>query len=108
MRRLPRTAVWDVDDVRAWLIDQLGHPAGAGDDRPPALPARDDLVRPARASHRSRRPGKARDYLWAWITTATHPDEHRWLLIRRNRTTGELAFYLCWSPRPVPLHTLEN
>ncbi|WP_142116531.1 IS701 family transposase [Salinispora arenicola] len=47
-----------------------------------------------------------REYLWAWITTATRPDEHRWLLIRRNRTTGELAFYLCWSPRPVPLHTL--
>lgn len=47
-----------------------------------------------------------RDYLWAWITTATTPGEHRWLLIRRNRTTGELAFYLCWSPRPVPLHTL--
>lgn len=47
-----------------------------------------------------------RDYLWAWITTATTPDEYRWLLIRRNRTTGELAFYLCWSPRPVPLHTL--
>lgn len=47
-----------------------------------------------------------RDYLWAWITTATAPGEHRWLLIRRNRTTGELAFYLCWAPRPVPLHTL--
>ncbi|WP_407566789.1 IS701 family transposase [Polymorphospora sp. A560] len=47
-----------------------------------------------------------RDYLWAWITTATRPGEHRWLLIRRNRTTGDLAFYLCWSPRPVPLHTL--
>nr|WP_157744582.1 IS701 family transposase [Micromonospora viridifaciens] len=47
-----------------------------------------------------------RDYLWAWITTATQPGEHRWLLIRRNRTTGELAFYLCWAPRPVPLHTL--
>lgn len=30
MQRLPRTAVWDADavrdDVRAWLIDQLGHP----------------------------------------------------------------------------------
>ncbi|SCL15934.1 SRSO17 transposase [Micromonospora inyonensis] len=54
------------------------------------------------------RPGAKgpRDYLWAWITTATRPGEHRWLLIRRNRTTGELAFYLCWSPRPVPLHTL--
>ncbi|WP_323373674.1 IS701 family transposase [Plantactinospora alkalitolerans] len=47
-----------------------------------------------------------RDYLWAWVTTATSPGEHRWLLIRRNRTTGELAFYLCWSPRLVPLHTL--
>ncbi|MGC4833355.1 IS701 family transposase [Micromonospora vinacea] len=47
-----------------------------------------------------------RDYPWAWITTATHPDDHRWLLIRRDRTTGELAFYLCWSPRPVPLDTL--
>ncbi|TWJ24482.1 SRSO17 transposase [Micromonospora endolithica] len=47
-----------------------------------------------------------RDYLWAWITTAIRPGEHRWLLIRRNRTTGELAFYLCWSPRPMPLHTL--
>nr|WP_230689037.1 IS701 family transposase [Micromonospora sp. WMMC415] len=47
-----------------------------------------------------------RDYLWAWITTATRPGEHRWLLIRRNRTTSELAFYLCWSPRPAPLHTL--
>ncbi|WP_344944955.1 IS701 family transposase [Sphaerisporangium flaviroseum] len=47
-----------------------------------------------------------REYLWAWITTATRPGEHRWLLIRRNRTTGELAFYLCWSPRPVPLRTL--
>ncbi|AWS48996.1 IS701 family transposase [Streptosporangium sp. 'caverna'] len=47
-----------------------------------------------------------REYLWAWITTATRPGEHRWLLIRRNRTTGELAFYLCWSPRPVPPRTL--
>ncbi|MCX4471389.1 IS701 family transposase [Micromonospora sp. NBC_01655] len=47
-----------------------------------------------------------RDYLWAWVTTATSRGEYRWLLIRRNRTTGELAFYLCWSPRQVPLHTL--
>jgi SRSO17 transposase len=47
-----------------------------------------------------------RDYLWAWVTTAASPGEHWWLLIRRNRTTGELAFYLCWSPRTVPLHTL--
>jgi SRSO17 transposase len=30
----------------------------------------------------------------------------RWLLIRRNRKTGELAFYYCWTPRPVSLATL--
>jgi SRSO17 transposase len=46
-----------------------------------------------------------RDYLWAWITVATG-GEHRWLLIRRHPGTAELAFYLCWSPKPVPLHTL--
>jgi len=30
----------------------------------------------------------------------------RWLLIRRNRTTRKLAFYHCWTPRPVSLATL--
>jgi SRSO17 transposase len=29
-----------------------------------------------------------------------------WLLVRRNHKTGELAFYRCWMPRPVPLATL--
>src|SRR6266508_4066934 len=29
-----------------------------------------------------------------------------WLLVRRNRTTGELAFYRCYTPRPVPLAVL--
>lgn len=26
-----------------------------------------------------------------------------WLLVRRNRRSGELAFYRCFSPRSVPL-----
>ncbi|ALO91404.1 transposase [Streptomyces hygroscopicus subsp. limoneus] len=33
------------------------------------------------------------------------PGRHR-LLIRRNRPTGELAYYRCWSPAPVPPATL--
>lgn len=45
-----------------------------------------------------------RDYDWAWVVIDTRP--RRWLLIRRNRQTGELAYYLCWSPVPVPLATL--
>ena len=47
-----------------------------------------------------------RYYDWAWL--AIDPDRpcHRWLLIRRNRRTRELAFYRCCSPRPVPLPLL--
>jgi len=46
-----------------------------------------------------------RRYAWAWITIAGSRD-HQWLLIRRNRTTGELAFYRCYSPVPVVLAEL--
>jgi len=31
---------------------------------------------------------------------------HRWLLVRRNLRTRELAFYRCYSPHHVPLATL--
>lgn len=50
-----------------------------------------------------------RFYDWAWITLSTTQDApagHRWLLVRRNRRTGELAYYRCFSPRRVPLATL--
>jgi SRSO17 transposase len=50
-----------------------------------------------------------RFYDWAWIGLACGEDEpagHRWLLIRRNRRTGELAFYRCYAPGRVPLATL--
>ena len=42
-----------------------------------------------------------RFYDWAVIDLAeVRPGSHR-LLIRRNRTTGELAYYRCFSPRTV-------
>jgi SRSO17 transposase len=54
-----------------------------------------------------------RYYDWAFI----RPDDgdaspgggqagQRWLLVRGNLKTGELAFYHCWTPRPVSLATL--
>jgi SRSO17 transposase len=47
-----------------------------------------------------------RFYDWAFIDLAEpRPGSHR-LLVRRNRTTRELAYYRCWSPAPVPLATL--
>lgn len=45
-----------------------------------------------------------RDYDWAWVRITPPADEttgHHWLLIRRNLTNGELAFYRCWSATPV-------
>ncbi|MEU1854357.1 transposase [Streptomyces sp. NPDC019990] len=45
-----------------------------------------------------------RFYDWAWIHVGT--GSHRHLVIRRNRSTGELAFCLCWAPAKVPLSEL--
>lgn len=45
-------------------------------------------------------------YHWAWVTIDTDQPGHRWLLIRRNSSTGELAYYRCYSPNQVPLKTL--
>jgi SRSO17 transposase len=52
-----------------------------------------------------------RFYDWALVDTvdaAADPDRTgcHWLLIRRNRRTGELAFYRAYSPTPVPLAAL--
>lgn len=48
-----------------------------------------------------------RFYDWAQVAiTSGDVPGHQHLLIRRNRSTGELAYYRCYSPRPVPLSTL--
>jgi len=52
-------------------------------------------------------------YDWALIDTvdvAADPDgtSTHWLLIRRNRRTGELAFYRAQAPTPVPLAELVH
>ena len=50
-------------------------------------------------------------YDWAWlgqVSTDADPDEggQHSLLIRRNITTGELAFYRCWTPQSATLAQL--
>jgi SRSO17 transposase len=47
-----------------------------------------------------------RYYDWAWAAIDPGQPGHRWLLIRRNRRTRELAYYRCYSPRHVPLAIL--
>jgi len=54
----------------------------------------------------------AKDYHWAMIgitpddTPDGQDDGHAMLLLRRHRYTGTISYFLCWTPRPVPLATL--
>jgi SRSO17 transposase len=50
-----------------------------------------------------------RHYDWALITltrASTTATGNWWLLVRRHTRTGQLAFYRCYAPTPVPLHEL--
>ncbi|MFF3257018.1 IS701 family transposase [Actinacidiphila glaucinigra] len=49
-----------------------------------------------------------RHYDWAHVDISGQAGRpgNWWLLVRRNRRTGELAFYRCFSPRPVSLSVL--
>ncbi|MFC7818970.1 hypothetical protein ACFUTR_30605 [Streptomyces sp. NPDC057367] len=53
------------------------------------------------AAQRGQRRERPAHYDRAWIHIGT--DEHRHLLIRRNRSTGERAYCICWSPATVTL-----
>ena len=48
-----------------------------------------------------------RHYDWAFLRLdgSEQAGEH-WLLVRRSQRTGELAFYRCFMPHPVPLAIL--
>jgi SRSO17 transposase len=79
--------------------------AGASASRADALAAM--LPKSAWQRYSAGRGAKGhRCYDWAWISIEPRRSGHRWLLIRRSITTGELAFYRCYSPRPVPLAAL--
>ncbi len=51
-----------------------------------------------------------RTYDWAWIEIGTDENNAvpgcRWLMIRRNQRTGEMAYYRCWNQQPVTLARL--
>lgn len=47
-----------------------------------------------------------RMYSWLLIDITSAAPGHEWVMVRRNDATGELAYYRCWSPHPVPLRAL--
>lgn len=104
-------------------IRRVGYVLGIGCDR--RVPTAFGLVRadtltarlPKRAWQRLSAGAGAkgqRYYDWALITVDppagarfdTADTQCWWLLVRRHRDTGELAFYRCYSPEPVPLREL--
>jgi SRSO17 transposase len=85
-------------------------PTHAGPIRVDTLPA---LIPPGRWQTYSAGAGSKgpRYYSWAWIAiTPEDPEQtdtgRHHVLIRRNDSTGELAYLRCYSPNPVPLATL--
>ena len=70
---------------------------------------------PARAWHRMRTGSGTkgtRHYDWAMLEVTSddtpdgQDDGHSVLLARRHRYTGQLSYYRCWTPGPVPLSKL--
>jgi SRSO17 transposase len=107
----------DNGPLRTWLEDQQiryvmavsrAHqiPAGAGHTiRADALAAR--LPKQAWQRHSAGNGAKGhRSYDWAFATITTGQPGCHWLLLRRHRSTRELAFYRCYAPHPVPLAAL--
>jgi SRSO17 transposase len=47
-----------------------------------------------------------RVYSWLLIDITSSLPGHESIMVRRNDSTGDLAYYRCWSAHSVPLHTL--
>jgi SRSO17 transposase len=124
-RTLPRLpAPWVAGDetygrdptLRGWLEDHsVGYVLTVGCDQRVSTAAgrvrADDLAAglpPSAWQRISCGPGSKGDrfYDWAWVELPATGDGQRSLLVRRSIRDGDRAYYLCWSPRPVPLAEL--
>ncbi|OPX06385.1 hypothetical protein B1964_28625 [Gordonia sp. i37] len=47
-----------------------------------------------------------RIYSWLRIAITSTLPGYEWIMLRRNDSTSELAYYRCWSPQPVTLAVL--
>jgi SRSO17 transposase len=93
---------------------RANHSVTAGSGRTVTATAAAAMI-PARAWQRMRTGSGTkgtRHYDWAMLevtsddTPAGHSGGHSVLLARRHRYTGQLSYYRCWTPGPVPLSKL--
>src|SRR6516165_10637065 len=96
------------------LAVRANHTVTAGSGRTVTAAAAGRMI-PARAWQRMRTGSGTkgtRHYDWAMLEVAGddtpegHGDGHSVLLVRRHRYTGQLSYYRCWTPGPVPLSKL--
>ena len=96
------------------LAVRANHPVGTGSGRTVTAAAAAGLI-PARAWQRMRTGSGTkgtRHYDWAMLEVTSddtpdgHDAGHSVLLARRHRYTGQLSYYRCWTPGPVPLSKL--
>jgi SRSO17 transposase len=96
------------------LAVRANHTVSTGSGRAVTASGAAGLI-PARAWHRMRTGSGTkgtRHYDWAMLevtsddTPGEHHGGHSVLLVRRHRYTGQLSYYRCWTPRPVPLSRL--
>jgi SRSO17 transposase len=96
------------------LAVRANHTVSTGSGRTVTAAAAAGLI-PGPAWHRMRTGSGTkgtRHYDWAMLevtsddTPDEHPGGHSVLLARRHRYTGQLSFYRCWTPGPVPLSKL--
>ncbi|MGH8276781.1 MAG: IS701 family transposase [Steroidobacteraceae bacterium] len=102
---------------------QIGYVLAIGCDR--RVPTAAGLIRADTVTARlpkwawqrlSAGPGAKGQRYYDWALVELTPPDHAcaedvntecwWLLVRRNPRSGELAFYRCYSPEPVPLREL--
>ena len=96
------------------LAVRANHVVTAGSGRTVTASAAASMI-PVRAWHRMRTGSGTkgtRHYDWAMPTVTSddtpdgQDDGHSVLLARRHRYTGQLSYYRCWTPGPVPLSKL--
>jgi len=93
------------DQVRSALVSGIGDTAGV------LIADETGFIKKGRSSAGVQRQctgttGKIDDWVSIPIRAEFEHDRRGWVLARRNISTGELAYYVCFGPRGIRLRTL--
>jgi SRSO17 transposase len=103
-RWLEERGVWHVLAVKCTELLGVDGPKGpvrqSAEQLAAAVPAEQWIACSAGHGAKGRR---LYDWIRVELAAPTAPGMARWLLVRRSRSDGELAFYVCYGPAATPL-----